>query len=148
MTPCRISLVYVLYALTVFTSLLADGKPDKKVQDEDFKRLDALARVFFVTQAKDDQFGDTFWRASKKLADERGSGIIDAVMVLSHKWKDEENLVFVPLVSLVPRDKALEILHRYQHAKLESERDYAGEFISEFDMSDTQEAVAKYSQIK
>lgn len=101
--------------------------------------------VFVETQARDDQFGETFWRASKRLADERGTTIIDAVMVLSRKWKDEEGLVYVPLVALLPRSKAIEVLHRYQHSKRESDKVWAGEFITEFGMSDTKAAVAKYS---
>jgi len=105
-------------------------------------------RVFTETQARNDQFGDTFWRASKRLADKRGSAIIHAVMARCEKWHGEEGMIFMPLVSLVPRESALKVLHQYESSKRESDRIWAGEFITEFDMSDTKEAVKKYSKSK
>lgn len=111
-----IRLLLALAFLTSSSALAAD-QPDQKTWSADLKRLDALVRVFAETQAHDDQFGETFWRASKRPADERGPAIIDAVMVLSRKWQDEEELVYVPLVAFLPRGKALEALCRYQHSK-------------------------------
>ena len=143
-SPLRLFLASAFCIFTVSSPLAAD-QPDQKALSADFKRLDALVRVFTETQAHGDQFGETFWRASKRLADERGPAIIDAIMVLSRKWQGEEGLVYVPLVALLPRDKALEVLHRYQHSKRESDKLWAGETIAEFDMEDTKAAVAKYS---
>ncbi|GEM_PF-2517289 len=129
--------------------LSAAETPDPKTLSADFKRLDALRRVFAETQAHGDQFGDAFWRASKRLADERGPAVLHAVMARSEEWRGgEEGLVFVPLVSLLPREATLKILRQYQSAKGESARIWAGEFITEFGMSDTREAVRKYSSKK
>ena len=137
--------LFFAVAVFIFTaSLCSADQQGQQTLSADLKRLDALTRVFFETQARDDQFGESFWRASQRLANERGPAIINAVMTLSRKWKEEEGLVYVPLVALLPRDEALGVLHRYQHSKRESERVWAGEFIIEFGMSDTKAAVAKY----
>ena len=71
--------------------------------------------------------------------------IIHALMVHSAKWKGEEGLIFVPLVALLPRKAALKVLHQYQHSKRQSERIFANECITEFEMEDTEAAVKEYS---
>ncbi|HEY5894941.1 MAG TPA: hypothetical protein VIT91_17110 [Chthoniobacterales bacterium] len=141
-------LAFAFYAFAAAAVLYASDKPDPETFSTDSKRLDALMQVFSETQARGDQFGNAFWRASKRLAEERGTDIIHAVMERSQKWQGEEGLIFVPLVALLPREAALKILHQYQRSKRESESVWAEEFITELDMSDTKEAVRKYSMEK
>ena len=136
-------------ALVAMFSLTLGGcalppKPDSDRLKADSRRLNDLEKVFKSTT----QFGEQFWHASKRLADQRGPAIIHAVMVRSQKWQGEEGLIFVPLVALLPRRPSLQILHQYQRSKLESDRIWSREFIIEFEMSDTMEMVARYSQTK
>ncbi|PYL07990.1 MAG: hypothetical protein DME34_05715, partial [Verrucomicrobia bacterium] len=74
--------------------------------------LAQLEKTFFDDQRKDDQFGDHFWRESKRLADRSGLDIIPAVAKYCRKWNGEEPLIFVPLVALLPREQTLAILHQ------------------------------------
>lgn len=127
-----------------FPALALRPKPDLERLKGDRMRLDELQRVFVSTP----QFSQQFWRASKRLADERGPEIISAVMARAQMWRGEEGLIFVPLVSLLPRGPTLKVLQQYQRSKRKSDRIWAGEFITEFDMFDTKEAVQKYSRNK
>jgi hypothetical protein len=87
-------------------SLLFAAAEQPKRDDErlnvDAARLDRLQQVFMSAPA----FGDRFWRESKRLADERGPEIIHAIMARSRTWRGEEGIVFIPLVSLLPRETA------------------------------------------
>jgi hypothetical protein len=108
--------------------------------------LDKLEKTFLVDQRKGDQFGDHFWRESKRVADSNGPDILAAVMLRARKWKDEEYLVFTPLVSLLPRPRTLAILHAYEHSSRESDSNWAREFMIEFDTDDIQEGVQRFSR--
>jgi hypothetical protein len=87
-------------------------------------------------------------RESKRLADERGPEIIHAIMVHGRTWQGEEGLIFVPLVALLPRAPTLKLLKQYEQSKRESDRIWAREFQTEFEASDTQDGVRKYSKPK
>jgi cytochrome c553 len=52
------------------------------------------------------------------------------------------------MLALLPRDEAIKTLKEYQEGKDEQLAMWAGEFLTEFDMSDTKEAVAKYLKEK
>jgi hypothetical protein len=112
-----------------------------------FKReLAQLEKTFFDDQRKGDQFGDHFWRESKQLANHRGTDIIPAVATYCRKWHGEEPLIFVPLVALLPRSRTLAILREIERSGEMADRGFAHEFLIELDMSDTKEAVRRYSQ--
>jgi len=119
-------------------------RPDVNRLKADANLLNQLQNVFMSTP----QFGDKFWRESKRLADERGPEIIHAIMVRSRTWHGEEGLIFVPLLALLPRARALKLLKQYEHSKRESDRIWAREIQTEFEASDTQEMVRKYSRSK
>jgi hypothetical protein len=104
-------------------------------------QLDHLQKVFASTP----QFGEQFWRESKRVADQSGPQIIHAVMQRSKKWREEEGLVFVPLVALLPRKPALELLHRYERSSESAYRTWAHEFLIELDSPDVRESVRKFS---
>jgi hypothetical protein len=110
------------------------------------RELAQLEKVFFDDQRKDDQFGDHFWRESKRVADRDGVDIIPAVAEYCKKWHGEEPLIFVPLVALLPRSQTLGILHELERSGPPSHRGFAHEFLIELDMSDTKEAVKRYSK--
>lgn len=118
------------------------SKPNPEQLKADAKRLDQLQKVFTSRP----QFGDQFGRDSKRLADERGPEIIHAIMVRGRAWPGEEGLIFEPLVALLPRAPTLKLLKQYEHSKRESDGIRAREMQTEFEASDTQEAVPKYSK--
>ena len=66
----------------------------------------------------------------------------------SRLWSDEEGLVFVPLLALLPLKSVLNILKHYDKSEVASERFWAAEFRTELDAPGTQEAVQKYSRSK
>src|SRR5947208_15641703 len=72
-----------------------------------------LEKTFFADQRKGDQFGEHFWRESKRVADRTGPDIIAAILpyATKQKWSGEEGLIFVPLVATLPRRQTLAILH-------------------------------------
>lgn len=144
------TLLTALFA-TLLLALGALGQPPRLSADRlnaDAKLLDELQKVFTETQARDDQFGDAFWRASKRLADERGPEIVHAIMVRGRTWEGEEGLIFVPLVALLPRAPTLKLLKQYEHSERESDRVWARELQIEFEADDTQAGVRKYSESK
>jgi hypothetical protein len=55
-------------------------------------------------------------------------------------------LIFVPLVALLPRSRTLAILHEIERSRHMVNQGFAHEFLIELDMSDTKEAVQRYSQ--
>jgi hypothetical protein len=57
-------------------------------------------------------------------------------------------MLFAPLIDFLPRKPALEFLQKYRRSKWTSERVWAGEYITEFEMSDTREGIRKYSRKK
>ena len=69
-------------------------------------------------------------------------------MVRGRTWQGDEGLIFVPLVALLPRAPTLELLKEHEHSKRESDRIWAREMQTEFEASDVQEAVRKYSKAK
>jgi hypothetical protein len=116
--------------------------------EADLKRLEALETVFVETQAVDQQFGDTFWLASKKLAEERGVEVLHAVMERSKNWEGEGGLVYVPLVALLPRESAVQLLKKYQEGADKAQKLWAGELLIEFEAEDIKETVSKYQSKK
>ncbi len=78
--------------------------------------------IFTRTQATGDQFGDQFWRASRRLGDEVGPRLVYAVVVCCRSFQDEMGLIFVPLVVQLPRKAAVKILKSYEHVTRESDR--------------------------
>ena len=110
--------------------------------------LTQLEKIFFDDQRKDDQFGDHFWRESKRLADRSGTDIIPAVAAYCRKWHGEEPLIFVPLVALLPRTRTLDILRDMERSGHTAARGFAHEFLIELDASDTKQGVQRYSSEK
>ena len=108
--------------------------------------LDKLEKTFFADRRKGDQFGEHFWRESKRVASRNSPDIITAIMVRARKWTDEEGLIFVPLVSLLPRKAALDVLHAYERSPRDSDRAWASDYITEFDTDDTKKLVQRYSR--
>ena len=68
------------------------------------RELEQLQKLFFATE----QFGDQFWRESKRVADRTGPSIIPALLdyTLKKKWTGEEGLIFCPFdrVAATPAD--------------------------------------------
>lgn len=143
MTPFRL-IFFVIAICSASLDSYAGGKPDEATLAADLKRITTLKEVFFATQAKGEQFGDEYWRASKRLAEERGPIIIHAVLEDSKSWKGEEGLIYLPLVALLPREEAVKLLKQYQNGSDQQLKLWAGEFLIEFDASDVKEAVGKY----
>jgi hypothetical protein len=108
-------------------------EPSSERPSNDAKRLDQLEKAF----AANPQLDDAFRRSSRRVAAERGPGIIRAVMERSRNWSDNEGLIFVPLLASLPRNDSLRILNRYEKSKVESDRLWAGEFLTELDSADT-----------
>lgn len=54
------------------------------------------------------------WTLSKEIAHKQGVDVIAPIMARSKDWKDEEVLVFIPVVYFLPQDKAIPILNQYK----------------------------------
>src|SRR5947207_892370 len=118
MNRTLLTALFVTLAL-VFVAPAQQTQPNADRLKADAKLLEQLQKVFIETQARNDQFGNTFWHASKRLADERGPEIVHAIMVRGRTWHGEEGLIFVPLVALLPRAPTLKLLKQYEHSKRE-----------------------------
>ena len=105
----------------------------------DQQELDRLQKVFGSTP----QFGEQFWRESKRVADQCGPSIIHPLMKRAEKWQGEEGLIFVPVVALLPRLAALKVLREYD--RKQEHGGWAKEFLTGLDMPDTKEMVGKFS---
>jgi len=106
---------------------------------QDALKLNQLQKVF----AAKPQFGEQFWAESKRVADRTGPGIVHAIMERSKQWRNEEGLVFVPLVALLPRKPTLELLQYYEGSSQKSHRVWAHEFLIELDSPDVKASVRK-----
>ena len=129
--------------LAAVGTLLAAPKPSSDAMRRYTRELDRLERLAYSIG-----FDERFWRESKRVADRSGPEIVHAVLPRSHSWEGEEGLIFVPLVALLPREPTLKLLRQYQRSPHELERIWAGEFITEFDMSDTKEGVRRFAQMR
>src|SRR5881398_788011 len=107
------------------------------------RELQYLEKTFFADQRKGDQFGEHFWRESKRVADRTGPNIIAAILPYATKqtWTGEEGLIFVPLVSMLPRRETLAILHAYERSPREPEHILGREYLTELEADDTKEGV-------
>ena len=110
------------------------------------RELDQLEKTFMDTARAGDQFGDRFWRESKRVADRNGPDIIAALMLRARKWRGEEGMIFIPLINLLPRDRATAILRAYKRSGREPDAQWADEFITEFSDEDVQESVRQYAK--
>ena len=114
-------------------------------QRHDYAReLEQLQKVFFAT----DQFGERFWRESKRVADRTGPNIIPALFAygMKQKWAGEEGLIFVPLIALLPRRETVAILRAYQKAPRRAEQIFGREYLIELEAEDVQEGVRRFSK--
>ena len=136
-------LVWVFVGVSC-VSLWAGENKEPESPTGDQERLNELEKRFFETQSQGEQFGEAFWRASKRLADERGLAILPAVLERSKVWQGEEGMIFIPLVSLLPSEETVQELKRYQENSDGQTALWAGEFLIELDMSDTRQMVEKY----
>jgi len=113
----------------------------------DMARYEAehLQQLCYATACFSDE---RFWRKSKRVADRAGAGIIHAVLLRGRAWpiESETGLIFVPLIDLLPRAEAAKLLHEYEKSTRASDRLWAHEYLIEFDMFDTKEAVRKLSR--
>ena len=136
------ALVIVLFVASM-ASAAAAPTPSREAMQRYTQELDRLERMFASSA---DPLGEPLWRESKRVADRTGPEIVTAVLQRARKWEGEEGLLFVPLVALLPRGLTVKLLRQYQRSPHELERVWAGEFITEFDMSDTTEGVRRYSK--
>lgn len=90
-------------------------------------------------------FGEKYWLLSKEIAQKHGVAVIKAVMQRSPLWQGEEGMIYAPLIALLPREEAIKELKAYKSSPNEKERIWAEEFLTEFEMPDTEEAVKKYN---
>ena len=117
--------------------------PSKAAVEQYAKELDHLQRYCLQTACFSDE---RFWRESARLARRTGPEIIHAVLLRGRGWREEEGLVFVPLMAFLPRAAATKLLRQYQRSPRASDRLYAHEFLIELDASDTKEMVTKLSR--
>jgi hypothetical protein len=99
-----------------------------------------------VGKTDNEIFAKDFLLLSRDVAKEQGIAVLAPIMVRAKAWKDEECLIFVPLVCFLPRDQATLLLHRYRRQGKPWEQQAATDFLTEFEMSDTKamiEAVPK-----
>ena len=136
------ALVIVLFVASV-ASVAAAPTPSREAMQRYAQELDRLERMFATSP---DPLGEPLWRESKRVADRTGPEIVSAVLQRARKWEGEEGLFFVPLVALLPRGPTLKLLRQYQRSPHELERIWAGEFITEFEASDVQEGVRRFSK--
>jgi len=140
----------VITSLVVFVGLARAyaGIPvPSPEQMRHYKReLDHLEATFRAEQQKNAQFGEHFWRESKLVANRNSPAIITALMLRARTWTDEEGLIFVPLVSLLPRKAALDVLRAYEHSPRDSDRAWARDYITEFETDDIKELVQQHSR--
>lgn len=122
--------------------------PSVEQEQRFLRELAQIEKTFFADQSKNDQFGDHFWRESKRVADRSGPDIIPVVAKYCRKWHGEEPLIFVPPLALLPRSRTVTILHEMERSGQRVDRGFAHEFLIELDMSDTKEAVQHYSKKK
>jgi hypothetical protein len=115
--------------------------PTAEQLQHDFSELDRLHRLFVSTP----QFGEKFWLESKHVADQIGPRVIYAIMEQSKKWRDEEGLVFVPVVALLPRKLTEEILRDYERSPAKPQRVWAHEFLIELNEPDVVASVRRFS---
>ncbi len=142
----RYALVLLLACLMTAPAQAQIPKPSAEQMRRFTRELDQLEKTFFDTQRQGQQFGDRFWRESKRVADRNGPDIIAAIMLRGRKWRGEEGLIFSPLVDLLPRERTLAILRAYQRAGRPSDRVWAREFMIEFEAEDSQEGVRRYGK--
>jgi hypothetical protein len=99
-----------------------------------------------VAKTNNEIFAKNFLLLSRDVAKEQGSAVLAPIMLRAKAWKDEECLIFVPLVCFLPRDQATLLLNRYRGHGKPWEQQAATDFLTEFEMSDTKamiEAVPK-----
>ena len=108
------------------------------------RELEQLQKSFFATE----QFGDQFWRESKRVADRTGPNIIPALLdyTLKKKWTGEEGLIFVPLIALLPRRQTVAILRAYQKSSRQAEHIFGREYLIELEADDVQDGVRRFSK--
>jgi hypothetical protein len=92
-----------------------------------------------------------FWRESKSVAGRMGPEIIRAVMRRARRYPAHDQsegpfLILLPLVALLPRTPTVELLHHYEQSNDKAEQLWAHEYLIEFNMADTAEAVRQYSR--
>ena len=109
---------------------------------------DGVARLEATWTKGNGSFTWDYWLVSGSIAEKHGLALIPIVMERSKTWKGEEGLIYVPMLALLPRDESTKALKIYQEGKDERLAMWAGEFLTEFDMSDTKEAVEKYKKEK
>ena len=105
-------------------------------------QLDHIERYCRQTNCFSDE---RFWRESARVARQASPEIVHAIMLRSRKWRDEEGLLYVPLVAFLPRRPTMKILRHYQRSAWEMERIWAGEFITELDEPGTRKAIRALS---
>jgi hypothetical protein len=132
---------FVVFALLPVLGLLRAETPREAVDRvwDGFMHLDP--------NRGSNNFPREFWKLSKAVAREQGVAVLPPIMARARDWKDEEVLIFVPLVDLLPREQAIKVLNHYKNKGKPWERQAADDFLSEFDMSDTKEAVKEARQL-
>lgn len=93
-------------------------------------------------------FSWDYWLLSGSIAEKHGLALIPLVMERSKEWNGEEGLIYLPMLALLPRDKTVKVLKKYQEGGNEHFALWSGEFLTEFEMSDTIHCVEKYQKEK
>jgi hypothetical protein len=137
---------YIVGALMVGVAALAQTQPllpSHRDLHRYAKELDRLEKLCLATNCYSD---DRFWRESKRVADRTGPQIIHAVLLRGRAWREEEGLVFAPLVVMLPQKSAIRLLREYERSPRRSDQIWAHEFLIEIAAPDTKEMLRRYSK--
>ena len=94
-------------------------------------------KAFFAQPDRGDNFSPAFWKYSKSIAREQGVTVIPAILARAKSWKSEEVLVFVPLVSYLPRERAVPMLEKAKATGTPSEVQGATDLLIELKSLDS-----------
>lgn len=95
-------------------------------------------------RSSDNNFPQQFWILSRTVAHDQGVAVIAPIMARSKDWKDEEALIFVPLVAFLPKDQAIPILNRYKKEGKPWEQQCADDLLIEINSNDVKEAQKEF----
>ncbi len=127
-------IICILFLLFCSTAVIHAETPDE-----------AIIRLETEWSKGSGSFTKEFWKFSSVLGRKHGTAVIAPIMERSKKWKDEEGLIYVPVLALLPRDETVKILEGYKKGNEEKQKVWVKEFLTEFEMKDTKEAVKQFN---
>lgn len=137
------TLVFLCFAVSPV--LAKDVPKENSTLGKHLKQLNQLVDVFVRTAKAGDQFGADFWKASKILADSEGPAIVHAVMEQAKGWTGEEEMLYWPLMALLPRNETVKLLERYKRSNNKKQQVAAEEILGSFECADVKDGVKLYS---